>query len=91
MKAQIIAVPSAKIGSPSVHVRVPDDRELDSFDQLLADKYYSGAGRSVGDCLRQVVDRDGEPVAILVWGQRATRSRIGTAGFPGAPINVWNA
>jgi len=38
------------------------------FDGLLAEKHYLGAGQSVGDYLRQVVDVDGKPVALLVWG-----------------------
>ena len=68
MKAQIVAVPSAKDVSPTMNVRVPDESELGWFDRLLADKHYLGAGRPVGDYLRQVVERDGQPVALLVWG-----------------------
>src|SRR5690349_13822422 len=68
MKAQIVAVPSAKIVSPTLNVRVPEDGELGWFDQLLTDKHYLGAGRRVGDYLRQVVERDRHPVALLVWG-----------------------
>ena len=29
---------------------------------------WEGAGQPVGDYLRQVVERDGKPVALLVWG-----------------------
>ena len=68
MKALIVAVSSAKMVCPTVNVRVPDEGELGWFDQLLAQKHYLGAGRPVGDYLRQVVERDGQPVALLVWG-----------------------
>jgi hypothetical protein len=27
-----------------------------------------GAGRPIGDYMRQVVERDGQPVALVVWG-----------------------
>jgi hypothetical protein len=52
----------------SVNVRVASDAELTWFDGLLADKHYLGAGRSVGDYVRQVVEVDGKAVALLVWG-----------------------
>lgn len=68
MKAHMGAVPAAKIVPPSITVRVPRESELEWFDRLLADKHYLGAGRPVGDYLRQVVERDGQPVALLVWG-----------------------
>jgi hypothetical protein len=41
---------------------------LEWFDQTLNDRHYLGAGRPVGDSLRQVVQRNGQPVALLVWG-----------------------
>ena len=68
MKALIVAVSSAKMVCPTLKVRVPGEGELVWFDQLLAQKHYLGAGRPVGDYLRQVVERDGQPVALLVWG-----------------------
>jgi len=49
-------------------VRVPSADEVSWFDGLLADHHYLGAGRPVGDYLRQVVERDGKAVALLVWG-----------------------
>jgi hypothetical protein len=49
-------------------VRVPAPEQVSWFDGLLADHHYLGAGRPVGDYLRQVVERDGQPVALLVWG-----------------------
>src|SRR3974390_211495 len=52
----------------SVNVRIAADAEWAWFDGLLADKHYLGAGRAVGDYLRQVVEVDGKAVALLVWG-----------------------
>jgi hypothetical protein len=49
-------------------VRIALDTEVAWFDGLLADKHYLGAGRPVGDYLRQVVEIDGKTVALLVWG-----------------------
>lgn len=49
-------------------VRIPSAEEVCWFDGLLADNHYLGAGRAVGDYLRQVVERDGKAVALLVWG-----------------------
>jgi hypothetical protein len=51
-----------------VAVRVPLVDEVEWFDGLLASQHYLGAGQPVGDYLRQVVERDGQPVALLVWG-----------------------
>jgi hypothetical protein len=42
--------------------------EIAWFDQQLATSHYLGAGRSVGDYLRQVVKVRGHPVALLAWG-----------------------
>lgn len=52
----------------SVSVRISLDTERAWFDGLLTDKHYLGAGKSVGDYLRQVVEVEGKPVALLVWG-----------------------
>jgi len=68
MKAHILSVPAAEVILPSIKVRVPGENELEWFDRLLADKHYLGAGRPVGDYLRQVVEVDGAVVALLVWG-----------------------
>ena len=53
---------------PTLTVRVPAPEQVEWFDGLLADHHYLGAGRPVGDYLRQVVERNGQPVALLVWG-----------------------
>jgi hypothetical protein len=47
--------------------------ELERFDGLLAQKHYLGSLPSVGDFLRQVVVRDGQWVALLVWGPAALK------------------
>ena len=67
MKTQSGPVQSQPTGCSMV-IRVPSADELAWFDGLLADHHYLGAGRPVGDYLRQVVDLDGKAVALLVWG-----------------------
>jgi hypothetical protein len=52
----------------SVEARVVEDSKVEWFDRLLVDEHYLGAGRAVGDYLRQVIELDGRPVALLVWG-----------------------
>lgn len=49
-------------------VRVLSEDQIEWFDGLLADHHYLGAGQPVGDYLRQVVELDGKPAALLVWG-----------------------
>ena len=67
MKTQPPPVPSELLRS-SIIVRLARDDELQWFDGVLADHHYLGAGRPVGDYLRQVVQIDAKPVALLVWG-----------------------
>ena len=50
----------------TLSVRGPAPDQVAAFDQQLADLHYLGAGRPVGDYLRQIVERDGQPVALLV-------------------------
>lgn len=38
------------------------------FDDQMGQHHYLGAGRPVGDYLRQVVELAGQPVGLLVWG-----------------------
>ena len=52
----------------SLSVRVPAPDQYAAFDQLMAARHDRGAGQSVGDYLRQLVERDGQPAALLVWG-----------------------
>jgi hypothetical protein len=67
MKTQSGLVQSEWTGS-SIRIRVPSTDEVSWFDGLLRDHHYLGAGRPVGDYLRQVVDLKGKAVALLVWG-----------------------
>ena len=54
--------------APALTVRVAQPHEAAAFDAQLADHHYLGAGRPVGDYLRQLVERDGHAVALLVMG-----------------------
>ena len=49
-------------------VRVAGAAEVAWFDSQLAERHYLGAGRSVGDYLRQIVTVRGQVAALLVWG-----------------------
>ena len=49
-------------------VWVARGKDAEWLDQQLGGHHYLGAGRSVGDYLRQVVAVEGKPVALLVWG-----------------------
>jgi hypothetical protein len=51
-----------------LQVLICPEHQIGWFDQQLRDHHYLGAGRPVGDYLRQIVQRDGVPVALLVWG-----------------------
>jgi len=44
------------------------EQDIQWFDAQLAERHYLGAGQPVGDYLRQIVEVDGHPVALLVWG-----------------------
>lgn len=49
-------------------VRVAQEDEKVWFDTQMGQLHYLGAGRPVGDYLRQIVEMDGRRVALLVWG-----------------------
>jgi Domain of unknown function (DUF4338)/DDE_Tnp_1-associated len=49
-------------------VRLASAEETKWFDEQLGQHHYLGAGQPVGDYLRQVVELDHQPVALLVWG-----------------------
>ncbi len=53
---------------PATSVRLVPEHEVAWFDEQLATHHYLGAGRPVGDYLRQIVEVDGRPAALLVWG-----------------------
>ena len=67
MKMQL-NLASALSGRGVIEVRIATDDQVEWFDGLLADHHSLGAGRPVGDYLRQVVLLDQQPVALLVWG-----------------------
>lgn len=49
-------------------VRIAQENEIAWFDQQMGQSHYLGAGRPVGDYLRQIVELNHQPVALLVWG-----------------------
>ena len=53
---------------PELDVQIVVADDVGWFDQQMADRHYLGAGRRVGDYLRQVVNVRGQPAALLVWG-----------------------
>lgn len=59
---------SASSTNAKLEVRVATSKDIPWFDQQLGEHHYLGAGRPVGDYLRQVVALQGRPVALLVWG-----------------------
>ena len=52
---------------------VTDPAEITAFDERLDGEHYLGSTPPVGDFLRQVVEREGQPVALLVWGAAALK------------------
>jgi hypothetical protein len=63
-----ISKPAAPPTQAGLNVRPAEPHEVTEFDAPLAAQHYLGAGRPVGDYLRQIVERDGQRVALLVWG-----------------------
>lgn len=59
--------------SRNLNVRTVGPEEQERFDALLKENHYLGAAARVGDFLRQVVERDGQWVALLVWGPAALK------------------
>jgi hypothetical protein len=59
--------------NPALTVQLVAANDLARFNQLLAQQHYLGATPSVGDFLRQVVVRDDQWVALLVWGPAALK------------------
>lgn len=51
-----------------IEVQVVAATDAAWFDQQLAEHHFLGAGRRIGDYLRQLVCVRGRPVALLVWG-----------------------
>lgn len=50
-----------------------DPAEITAFDERLDGEHYLGSTPPVGDFLRQIVERDSQPVALLVWGAAALK------------------
>jgi predicted transposase YbfD/YdcC len=67
MKDSLISEPT-KVCPSRLEVWVATAQQAEWFDQQLGEHHYLGAGRSVGDYLRQIVTLEGKPVALLVWG-----------------------
>jgi hypothetical protein len=59
---------NAPKGDPEVLVKTARAEQVEWFDAQLRDHHYLGAGRPVGDYLRQIVEVRGRPAALLVWG-----------------------
>jgi hypothetical protein len=59
---------AGNVGRSRMEVWVARGKDTEWFDQQLGEHHYLGAGRSVGDYLRQVVALEGKAVALLVWG-----------------------
>jgi uncharacterized protein DUF4338/DDE family transposase len=55
-------------GGSALKVRIAGQQENEWFDAQLGQHHYLGAGRPVGDYLRQVVELEGRAVGLLVWG-----------------------
>jgi hypothetical protein len=73
-------VSTVNAGSPESSSRsalvvrvVTQAAEVKVFDERLASQHPLGSTRPVGDFLRQVVERDGKPVAQLAWGSGALK------------------
>ena len=49
-------------------VRAATEADTEWFDAQMGQHHYLGAGRPVGDYLRQIVQVQGQAVALLVWG-----------------------
>src|SRR6059036_2193248 len=65
---QSVDFESASSSAGKLEVWVATSKDLQWFDQQLGEHHYLGAGRAVGDYLRQVVGLNGKPAALLVWG-----------------------
>src|SRR5580698_11051865 len=55
-------------GASALKIRIAGPQEHAWFDAQMGQHHYLGAGRAVGDYLRQIVESEGGPVALLVWG-----------------------
>lgn len=67
MKNQFEINPAVEKKSVVVVRRCPE-HQVGWFEEQLRERHYLGAGRPVGDYLRQIAEVDGVPCALLVWG-----------------------
>ncbi len=63
-----LSTAQSKAGSSTLTVRIAREQEIQWFDDQLGQHHYLGAGRAVGDYLRQIVALEGQPMGLLVWG-----------------------
>ncbi len=70
-------------GRPSVTVRAIGEQEVEWFEGQLREHHYLGAGRPVGDYLRQVVEREGKRWHFWYGDRVVTRSKTGINGSAG--------
>ena len=62
------SAPTSALDRSAITVRLCPEAQIPWFDGWLGEHHYLGAGRPVGDYLRQIVECQGRPVALLVWG-----------------------
>ncbi len=55
-------------GEAVVTVRVATEEQKEWFDAQLEQHHPLKAGRAIGDHLRQIVEMEGRPIALFVWG-----------------------
>ena len=67
MKEQTKAVQTG-VREGIVTVRVATEDQKQWFDTQLERHHPLKAGRAVGEHLRQIVEMEGQPIALLVWG-----------------------
>jgi len=81
---QTIAPARSQAGACALSVRITGESETAWFDAQLSEHHYLGAGRPVGDYLRQIVEQNGQAVALLVWGPAcyALKDRDLRIGWP---------
>jgi hypothetical protein len=60
--------PTLEDKTETIAVRLVSAAHVGWFDAQLREHHYLGAGRPVGDYLRQIVFLRGQPAALLVWG-----------------------
>ena len=61
-------VPTLEDKTETLALRQVSAEHVAWFDAQLREHHYLGAGRPVGDYLRQIVFVRGQPAALLVWG-----------------------